>query len=176
MQLKNILSFGLMAGAVLAQAPAAAPPTNPVAKTLSTISDSLELLSKDIIAWTGEVVAGSNILMKAQDLLAVIDKSVGDVKSQQVMALNDAVNILKPGNNVVKKTQEVVDALISKKPAVDKAGLSPVVKDTFTKFKTSATALINAVQSKLPDNVKAVADSIGKQINAALDKAVTAYA
>jgi hypothetical protein len=179
MQLKGFFSIGLMAGAVLAQAPpspAAPAASNPVAQTLTTISNSLDVLTKDILAWGGDAVAGSNILLKAQDLLGVIDSSVGNVKSTAVMALNDAVNILKPGNNVVKQTQQLVDGLVAKKPAVDKAGLSPVVKDTMSKFKVSAAALINAVQSKLPDNVKAVAESIGKQINAALDKGAAAYA
>jgi Hydrophobic surface binding protein A len=167
MQIKSILSYGLLAGAAFAQ--------GPVADALTTISNQLDGLSKSVNGWDGDVVSASNILLQAQDLLGVIDKSIGSVQAAAVMPLTDAVNILKPANQLVKQTQEVINGLISKKAGFDKAKLSSVVKDTITKFKSSAATLISGVQSKLPDNVKSVADSIGKQINAAIDKGIAAY-
>jgi Hydrophobic surface binding protein A len=169
MQIKGLV-FGLMASAVVAQSA-----KNPVADTLTTIGGALEKLGKNINSWSGDVVEASNILTQAQDLLGVIETSTGAVKASAVMPLTDAVNILKPANNVVKLVQGVVDSLIAKKPGFDAAKLSSVVKDVVVKIKSSAATLISDVQAKLPDNVKAVADSIGKQINTAIDKGIAAY-
>jgi hypothetical protein len=168
MQFKSILSIGLLVSSVFA--------ANPVTDALTTIGSGLGALSKDINAWDGDVVSASELLTKAQDLLDVITKSTPSVAGAPAMALTEAVNVLKPANQVVKLTQDTINAMISKKPGFDKAKLSPVVKETIAKFKVAAGSLVDAVQTKLPDNVKAVAGSISKQINAAIEKGLAAYA
>jgi hypothetical protein len=167
MQFKSILSVGLLASGVFA---------NPITDALTTIGTGLGSLSKDINAWNGDVVSASDLLTKAQDLLDVINKATPSVTGAAAMPLTEAVNVLKPANQVVKLTQDTINAMIAKKAGFDKAKLSSVVKDTIGKFKTSAGSLVDAVQTKLPDNVKAVAGSISKQINAAIDKGLAAYA
>lgn len=167
MQFKSFLSVAALASAVLA--------ANPVADTLAEISAGLDTLGKNIGGWNGDVVAAAGLLTQAQDLLAVIDKAGPTVSATAALPLTEAVNILKPANAVVKQTQATIDAMISKKAAFAKAELSSVVKDTISKFKTSAAVLVKNVQGKLPDNVKAVATSIAKQIDAAIDKGIAAY-
>jgi hypothetical protein len=167
MQFKNLISVAL-ASVVLA--------ANPVADTLETISQGLSTLGGNINSWNGDVVAAAGLLTQAQDLLAVIEKAVPSVNSSPSLPLTEAVNILKPANQVVKQTQATIDAMIAKKGAFAKAELSSVVKDTISKFKGAASTLVGAVKTKLPDNVKAVAGSIAKQIDAAIEKGIAAYA
>jgi hypothetical protein len=77
------------------------------------------------------------------------------------MSLASAVNVLKPVNNIVKLTKEVINNMISNKAAFDKANLRSVVKDTIVRLKSSSDVLITAVKSKLPDNIQAVMSSRG---------------
>jgi hypothetical protein len=179
MHFKSILSFGLLVGSVLAS-PAPVPQASgaavPVGKALSDITTALQGLKTKVGAWNGDVVEASNVLLDAQDLLGVITSATKTVSALQVLPLNEAVTILQPANLLIKEAQGTVDGLISKKSAMDKAGLSSVVKDTLTKFKTGAGEMITAVMKILPDNVKTVGESIGKQINTALDKGLAAYA
>lgn len=168
MQFKSIISVAALASAVLA--------ANPVADTLASISDGLAKLGGDIGSWNGDVVAAAGLLTEAQDLLAIIEKATPSVKATAALPLTEAVNILKPANQVVKQTQATIDAMIAKKAGFAKADLASVVKDTISKFKTAAAALVAEVKVKLPDNVKAVAGSIAKQIDAAIDKGIAAYA
>jgi hypothetical protein len=168
MQFKRFFAVA-MATSVIAS------PMSPISDTIAAINTALTAMNSKISAWQGDVVEASNILLVAQDLLAVIDKSTATVKGMSPLPLTEAVSILQPANALVKQTNQAVDGLSAKKDSLVKAELGSVVKDTFSKFKTGATSLLAAIREKLPDNVKTVGDSIGKQINSALDKGIAAF-
>jgi hypothetical protein len=188
MLLKNFLSVAAIFGTVLASptpqapatpviAPAAAPAAAgaPVSKALGDITAALAGLKTKVGVWNGDVVEAANVLLDAEALLDVIKASSKTVSALSMLPLNEAVTVLSPANKLIKEAQATIDALIQKKPAMDKAGLTTVVKGTLVNFKTEAATLITAIIKILPDNVKTVGDSIGKQINATLDKGVAAY-
>jgi hypothetical protein len=172
MHLKNLLSYGLLAGFSFTTTFAA----NPAADALTSISTKLDSLVKSLNAWNGDIVTVTDIMLQSEELLGVIDKAVDSVKGKAVMELKEAVTILKPANLVVKQTQQVIDGLIAKKPDLEKAKVTSVVKDILDKFHVSAGKLLAGISATLPDNVKAVGDNIGKQINTAIDKGLAAYA
>jgi hypothetical protein len=177
MLFKTFITISFVIGSVLAspiaQAPVAA--GAPVSKALNDITTALAGLRTKVTAWNGDVVDASNILLDADALLRIITTSETTISALSVLPLNEAVTILQPGNQLIKEAQATVDALISKKPEMDKTGLTSVVKTTLTNFKDAAVKTVAAVIKILPDNVKTVGDSIGKQINAALDKGIVAY-
>jgi hypothetical protein len=147
----------------------------PVVEALGTISKAVKGLTTSFAKWEGDVNEGAQLVLQAQDILEIIEKASKTIEPIQPLALVDAVNILKPGNELVTDVQKVVETLISKKPAVDKNQLGPIVKDILIKFKTAAAGAIKVITPKLPANVATVGDTIGKQIAVALDKGLAAY-
>jgi hypothetical protein len=171
MQLKNLFSIGLLASAVFAQGPKTTAET-----AIGDITAGLETLNKEIKSWTGDVVGASQVLVKAQDLLDVIKKSTAKIGSEPVMALNDAVKIVKPANELVKVIKPVIDGLTARKQSLADVQLTSVARDLLNNFSVEAKNLVGAIRTKIPDNVKVVADSIAKQIDAEIQKGIVAFA
>jgi hypothetical protein len=167
MYLKHILPYSLMAGVVITQ--------NSIVESLNALSSQLESMTKAVNIWNGDVIEGSDIFLKAEDMIDLINKSSASASIISPLTLNQAVTMLKPTNNLIALTENLVDSLISKKLALDKTGLSSVVKETFPKVKTAATKFVNAIQNKLPENAKPVAKNISQKLTAAMDKGINAY-
>jgi hypothetical protein len=170
MQLKSLFSFGLLASAVFAQGPKTSAET-----AIADITAGVELMNKEIKSWTGDVVGASQVLVKAQELLDVVKKSTGKLSSEPAMALNDAVKIVKPANDLVKVIKQVIDGLTGRKANLEEAKLTSVAKDLLVDFSVEAKNLVAAIRIKIPDNVKVVADSIAKQIDAEIQKGIAAF-
>jgi len=107
--------------------------------------------------------------------LTIIAAAEAKIKPTVQLALQDAVAVLKPSNALQKTTDKVIDEMIKKKPALEKANVAAVVGATLVKFKAASESILAVVKLKLPDNVKAVGDSIGKKINESLDKGIKAF-
>jgi hypothetical protein len=169
MHFKSLFSIGLLAGAVLAQGKTTAE------TAIADITSGVQLLNQEIKAWTGDVVGASQVLVKAQELLDVVKASTSKVSSEPAMALNDAVKIVKPANDLVKVIKLVMDGLTGRKASLEQAQLTSVAKDTLTNFAVEAKNLVAAIRTKIPENVKVVADSIAKQIDAEIQKGIAAF-
>jgi hypothetical protein len=173
MQFKTIL-LPLLFGFVLAS-PAKKRDAKPIMDALNEISKSIKGLTTTVGNFTGDPMEGVQILTQSEALLGVLKKANATISSIAALPLNEAVLVLQPGNALITDTQKVVDTLISKKAAFDKNNLSSVVTSTLQNFKTQSVALLAAIRSKLPTNVASVGDTIGKQINAAIDKGLATY-
>jgi hypothetical protein len=175
MQFKTFFGMAMLASAVVASPIVEKRDAKPITDSLAQISKSIQAMTAGVAAFDGDAVKGAAILVQAESLLDVLSNSAKTIDPTPVLALNDAVQVLAPGNALITDVQKVIDALISKKPEFDKSNLSSVVTSTLNKFKTGAQTLLKSVTGKLPTNVSSVGDSIGKQIYAALDKGIAAF-
>jgi hypothetical protein len=156
---------------------------SPISDAISTITTALGGLETSILEWqkvtpkTSEEFAKKalTVLEKAEGILSTIGKATDAVKAMQPLPLTEAVTVLQPANALVKGTTKTIDLLISFKDDVTAVSLASTAGGVLGKFKVSAASLLAAIREKLPDNVKTVGDSIGKQINSALDKGITAF-
>lgn len=174
MQIKALFGFALFAGAVFAS-PAEKRDAKPVVDALASVSKSLQSLNAAIGTFNGDGAKGAAILTDAEALLKVLKDATAAITPTPALPLNEAVQILQPGNALITDVQKVTDALVAKKAEFTKSSLAAVVNETLTKLRVGADGLLKAITSKLPANVASVGDSIGKQIFAALDKAIAAY-
>lgn len=147
-----------------------------VVKALSDITSSLKGISDKLAVWKGDATEASTVVSDAQKLLTTITVASKDVSGVSELPIADAVNVLQPANALIKEEKAVIEALVKAKPELEKSQLTSTVKEILSKFKSEASVLLGAVKKILPSNVKTVADSIGKQINLALDKGIAAYA
>jgi Hydrophobic surface binding protein A len=168
MQIKRFFTFALV-GAASASV---------ISDAIATINKSIVAMDTQILAWDGtDIQKAADILTSAQGLLDVIKKAAVDSKGSPDLPLTEAVGILQPANVLVKSTESVMKNLSERKAklaSVDK-GFVGVVGKTLKDFKDAAGDLLKEIKAKLPANVKSVSDTIGKNINKALDTGITAY-
>jgi len=175
MQIKALFGFALCAGAVFASPAVEKRDAKPVITALSTVSKALAALTTMISTFDGDGAKGAAILTEAESLLKVLTDASAAINPTPVLPLNEAVQILQPGNALITDVQKVTDGLIGKKAEFNKSSLGLVVNETLNKLRGGADGLLKAITSKLPVNVASVGDSIGKQIFAAIDKALVAF-
>lgn len=168
MHLKSTFFYGLaIASAVVAQ--------STIAEGLTTISAQLTSFNQAVAAWNGDVLEGAKIFLQSQDFLGAMTKISAAASTTAPMQLNQAVPMLEPSNKIIALTESLIDNLISKKAALDKSQLSPIVRDTLIGSKASAAKLVETIQSKVPPNVRPLAASITDKIIAALERGIKAY-
>lgn len=174
MQVKALFGFALFAGAVFAS-PAEKRDAKPITDALATVSKSLQSLTTSIGAFDGDGAKGAALLTEAEGLVKVLSDASAAINPTPALPLNEAVQILQPGNALITDVKKVTDALIGKKAEFAKTSLTLVVNETLTKLRGGADGLLKAITTKLPANVASVGDSIGKQIFAAIDGALAAF-
>ncbi|KAE9970459.1 hypothetical protein BLS_003894 [Venturia inaequalis] len=175
MKFTQVLSLGMLLGSTVAAPTFQKRDAKPLIDALTNISKTTQSMTTAVTAFTGDAADGAKILTQAEGLLKVLDESTATLGPLPVLPLNEAVQVLAPGNALIADVQKVTDALIAKKEAFNKNSLGSVVGDTLTKFKGSAEKLVAAITQKLPPNVASVGATIGKQVNASLDKGIAAF-
>jgi len=174
MQIKTFLAFAV-AGAVVAQETK----PNLIAEALASIGTALTALDAKISGWDGvDIAVGGDVLTQSEGLLSIISAAEAKVKTvpkEPTISLQEATKVLGPSNALQKTTAKVIDGLISKKKNLDSLSLSGVVGQTLGKFKIASESLLKEVKVRLPLNVQAVGDTIGKKINEALDKGIKEF-
>jgi hypothetical protein len=174
MLFKSLLSAALLCGTAFSSV-IDKRDSKPITDALASISSAIKELNAGVTGWNGDGAAAALLLVKAEDLNGVITKATSSINPIPVLPLTEAVQILAPGNALITDVQGVIDSLVAKKDGLVKQNLGVVVGETLARLKVGAQALIEAITTKLPANVQSVGGSIGKQINAALDKGVTAF-
>jgi hypothetical protein len=175
MKFTSVLSLGMLLGSAIASPSFQKRDAKPLIDALTGISKSTQAMTTSVSAFTGDAAAGAAILTQAEGLLKVISDATTTLGPLAVLPLNEAVQVLAPGNALIADVTKVTDALISKKDAFVKNSLGGVVEETLVKFKTAAEKLVGVITTKLPANVASVGATIGKQINASLDKGIAAF-
>jgi hypothetical protein len=175
MKFTSVLSLGMLLGGAIASPAFEKRDAKPLIDALTTISKSTQAMTASVAAFNGDAADGAKILGQAEDLLKVIDTATTSLGPLAALPLNEAVQVLAPGNALIADVNKVTDALISKKDLFVKNSLNGVVAETLVKFKAGSEKLVGIITSKLPANVASVGATIGKQINAALDKGIAAF-
>lgn len=175
MKFTQVLSLGMLLGSAVASPAFQKRDAKPLIDGLSAISKSTQGMTTAVTAFTGDPADGAKILTQAEGLLKVLEDSANSLKSLPVLPLSEAVQVLAPGNALIADVNKVTDALIAKKDAFVKNSMGGIVGETLGKFKVSAEKLVGVITQKLPPNVASVGGTIGKQINASLDKGIAAF-
>jgi hypothetical protein len=151
-----------------------------VAKALNDITRSLHSLNGKISDWktTGDYVSASAILTTdAQTLLAVIASATSGLTGlTATLPLGEVLEILQPANVFMREELAVVDGLVAAREGLEKAGLSGTVGQVLVGVKAEAAKLMGEVMRIFPSSAKKLGESIGRQVIAALDKGLAAYA
>ncbi|QDS77991.1 hypothetical protein FKW77_002177 [Venturia effusa] len=175
MKFTQVLSLSMLLSGAIALPSIQKRDPKPLVDALTTISKTTQSMTTAVTAFNGDPAEGAKILTQAEGLLKTVDDATNTLGPMPVLPLNEAVQVLGPGNALIADVNKVIDALIAKKDAFVKNSMGSVVGETLGKFKASAEKMVGVITQKLPPNVASVGATIGKQINASIDKGIAAY-
>jgi len=151
----------------------------PMTNGFKAISGALDSLTKDLQG----VTESSSPEATTKKLVAGSDKIVAAMKdaTAKIQAMPAVTNILEAlpvstaATNLVTKSKEVVNALISKKAIIAKAGQTQETVKQLTAQKAAAQAFGDAITAKLPSAVQSISKSQAQQAVDVIQGGITAF-
>jgi len=140
-----------------------------VVNGINTVVSDLDTAVKGFSGDPKALLAASQ---KAQD---TVSKGVETVNGASSITLTDSVQIQGQVQNLQSSLESVVNDLISKKEALVSAGQGQIVYKNLQDQLVGAKSLSAAISSKVPPEVKSLADTLSQGIITALDKGVAAF-
>jgi len=141
---------------------------------VNQVSDSVQSLDKSVQSFNGAGDVAS--LQAASDKLGqTVTKGVTTVNGASTVSLTDSVNIQGQVQNLQSNVETVVNDLISKKTTIVSAGAGGQVEKSLQEQLTGAKDLQKAIASKVPTEVKSLAEQLSAGINTALQKGIDAF-
>jgi hypothetical protein len=135
--------------------------------------DELTALAK---TFEGDAVKAVPILESAAVILQTLKEVTTSISSTDALGLIDSITILGTVYTLNTAVDNLVNALIDKKPMFDKAFLTIIVLDELTKDTAAAKLLIDAIVAKLPAYIPgAIGTVVASPIIAKLDNAVATF-
>lgn len=164
MQLSTLLVFiGAAAALELPTQVRRSPPTM-VERDLATISrvvndvdGKLKDLTQAVKDFNGDPAGLSNA---ASSLQSIIKQGVTDVNAATAISLNDAITLQSQVTGLQDDSNNLIQALTDKKNAFQDASLCGVIYQQSGDLGTNSKALIDAVISKVPQDVQSLAQQV----------------
>jgi len=140
-----------------------------VVNGINTVVGDLDTTVKGFSGDPKALLAASQ---KAQD---AVSKGIETVNSASSITLTDSVQIQGQVQNLQSSLESVVSDLISKKDALVTAGQGQTVYKSLQDQLVGAKGLQAAISSKVPPEVKTLAETLSAGINTALQKGIDAF-
>ncbi|PSR88677.1 hydrophobic surface binding protein A-domain-containing protein, partial [Coniella lustricola] len=117
----------------------------------------------------------TKVLSASQAAQDTIANTTTSIQGTTALSLTDALTLQQSATGLTTSANKTVTSLIAKKPVFDQLGVSTVVGQQLVAQKKGASALGNAIVSKVPAIGQSIAQQSIGQINTVLDQAITAY-
>ncbi|KAF2404814.1 hypothetical protein EJ06DRAFT_220500 [Trichodelitschia bisporula] len=150
----------------------------PVLAALGDVTAKLQDLQSALAGITESspaATAKAALDAKSKAIEDALDKAAKDTTAAQAIPLTGALQLQGPSGKLVTATKDVINALIAKKPIIEKAGFKADVKGSLTRQKAKSDALVKAIQGKLPAAVQSLVASATKDVGDALEKGIAAF-
>ncbi|KAL5041980.1 hypothetical protein BDW71DRAFT_211656, partial [Aspergillus fruticulosus] len=145
-----------------------------IVSKIAEINTQILALGSDIAAYTGGDT--SAIEESSTQLIAAIDSGTEIVLAGDALTSIEALDLVTPILDLTSNVDTTIAALIDKKNLVVAAGSGPSVYTQLTAQLTAANAFAEALSSKVPAELKDVADELSAGIRTSIQKGIDAYA
>ncbi|KAF1809342.1 hypothetical protein P152DRAFT_484664 [Eremomyces bilateralis CBS 781.70] len=143
-----------------------------ISSIISTIDGLAADLGSTVEAFSGDI---GPVGAAASALLSGIADGVSTIKESDELVLTDALQLQPPVQKLTATANDVVDAVIAKKPDFVAADAGGIVYQQLKDQQTGAQQLTEAITSKVPESVRDIAATLAAGINEAFQRGVDAY-
>lgn len=139
---------------------------------LANVQTDIDGLDGQVKGWTTDP---TKVLDASNKLIATIKQGAVTVKGSENLALTDAIQLLKPVQELKKHSQTLVDDLKGKKNQVQTQGLCDAVRGEIGDINKNSQDLIDATVSKVPQGAQGIAKQQAQGIIDVLKDAQDAF-
>ncbi|KAL4864358.1 hydrophobic surface binding protein A-domain-containing protein [Aspergillus spectabilis] len=144
------------------------------ADIIDTIAEQVTALASAVDAFDGSDPAP---VQDASDtLVETINSAVDQVNSGPDLSNADALALTGPVQDLIDQVDGVISGLIDKQDLVVEAGAGGAVKTSLDQQYAAASALAEAISSKVPAALEEIAAELSAGITAAIQRGIDAYA
>lgn len=147
---------------------AAAVMAGPIEDTLKTVDDDINALTAAVGSYSGDKAP---LVTAGNKLITDIKAGVSTVKGADKLDIIAASGLVKFVQGLGKDGESLQKALFGKRDQVQKAGECATVRTLASDLATQSDSLIEAVKSKVPDELASTADLLAKQLRDTLKQA-----
>lgn len=146
-----------------------------IVAALDTISDDTVTLNDTVTSWSGDLFGALPITVKSTSLLIDINKGIETADDSEALTDLETFNVAVTVANLINDTNTTLTNFINAKPKFDKLLLSPVIYLTLSSQKDASSKLSAAIAAKVPETFTDAAETLGAQLDASFDVALSAY-
>jgi len=143
-----------------------------VTQVLSTISQQVDSLDTAVKGFSGDISA---VQSASSELLSTIKSGTSKVAGTSPLTLNEATTVAGSVTGLNSSVATVVSDLISKKSAIVAAGQGGAILQSLQDQKSASQALADAITSKVPTELQAVATQLSSGIASSLQSGIDAF-
>ena len=141
---------------------------NVITGVMSNVGNAIDALDSAVKSFSSDF---SPIQEKATDLISSLKQGLANVTSASDLALNDAISLTAPTQSLITKSQTLETDFKAKVNSIEKANACDSVRTSLGAITNASTALTQAINAKLPEQVKDLAAKLSAQDTAILVQA-----
>lgn len=143
---------------------------------IDTITKDTVALNETVAHWNGLPLSLLGIVGKSNSLLNDIKKGTKTAKASDPLTFDEALNVATVTVDLATDVHQTLDTIVRSKPRFDVYLIvSPILKKVLKDQKAATVDFSNAVVSKVPADLQAVAKNLIQPIYDDFDKAIAAY-
>lgn len=145
-----------------------------IQSVITSVSSALTQLDNTVKAFNGQDFA--QLATDAANVKTALDTGTQQITATTPITAQDAITLQSSLAPVQSTAASLVSDLQAKKPQIQQAGLCQIVQQQTQGISTSASNLISATVTKVPENLQAVAGQLTGQFTAQLSDTSLAFA
>lgn len=169
MLVTKVFSVAALAATAMADATALTAAMNKIATQTTDLGNTVK-------NWKGDILGALPITAKSVELLSTINKSIKVAKDTQPLTFDEALAIATVTVDLANNVNSTLQTIIDTKPKFDKLiVLSPVVLLNLELEQDATDKFSAVVVSKVPDELKAIAQALIEPIDQSFALAIDKY-
>ncbi|KHN94080.1 Cell wall galactomannoprotein [Metarhizium album ARSEF 1941] len=165
-----------IASIVMALAATAIADGKAITDALTNINTQAEGLNSTVANWQGDLIGAIPITIKSTQLLTQIKKATKTASQSANLTMEEALAVAQATGKLSETVQTTLQTIVNAKPKFDKLIiLSPVVLLNLELQQDATDEFSSAVVSKVPTDLRSLAQELIKPINDAFAAAIDKY-
>ncbi|GAB1319369.1 Antigenic cell wall galactomannoprotein [Madurella fahalii] len=142
---------------------------------LAEVNDATVQLGEKVGSWTGDILGTLPIVAESTSLLIKVKKGTKTAEESEALDFLQAIDVATATYGLVGSVNATMTNLINAKPKFDKLLMSPIIFINLGLQRKATTEMSEAIISKVPVELQAIAQDLVAPIDASFELAIDAF-
>ncbi|WYZ38073.1 hypothetical protein EsH8_II_001579 [Colletotrichum jinshuiense] len=142
---------------------------------IAPVFNSLQMVDAAVLVLDGSASTAKKLLTASQQTQITIEQATPSVRAAGDLTAAKSLKLRRTTDMIIGQTTITVNDLVSRKPILDKLGVSSLVLESLQRQKTSSMALSRALAEKVPKAGQRIAGEGMDNLQSVMNQAIAAY-